>query len=533
MHTLPYLYTLIALALAIGVGKVGAYANYFLEMYAGLIWIIAAAFSWAFAGRNRAIVHRILSPSLLLLLLIGSLLPYELLWSSTTLHKAGILEPNPPRFFTAMWHDLKRETAILAARQRVYDTLIPTLQQTTPPIIFTDRPGLAAAATVQSRLQAFEHRQLYDQGHAQQHQLLQELANGTLPLVVVEYLGNWLTPAMTNIITHRYAQDGSLGTFDLYRPVNPGPVIHTDLPITPGLHLNGYHMQTTARTPQHVAEAGDTLLLTLEWQRSAMQHAAPQPTSPPTVTLELTDANGHTYAHSHRPLFYGAFPLQELPLDSNVQHMQPLALPPDLPASSYTLQLSLHSNNQLLAPATPLATITITPPAGHFFPQSGYYVPAPFLQTWQANGGLSWAGLPLTPAVPFAWGYLQCFEHTCLEQRNGITTQRPLGQLLYLAETQRSTTCIDSASPRARQPAQGESVTTLHPCPSFTRLWEKHGGAEVLGPPISGECERNGLLVQWTRNARLERSPDGSYQGLGRLGDDVQRLPPGVRYRWP
>ena len=36
-------YTLFGAIVAFGVGKVGAYANYFLEFYAGLIWLAASA----------------------------------------------------------------------------------------------------------------------------------------------------------------------------------------------------------------------------------------------------------------------------------------------------------------------------------------------------------------------------------------------------------------------------------------------------------------------------------------------------------
>jgi hypothetical protein len=40
-------------------------------------------------------------------------------------------------------------------------------------------------------------------------------------------------------------------------------------------------------------------------------------------------------------------------------------------------------------------------------------------------------------------------------------------------------------------------------------------------------------MAQWTQGARLERRPDTGEQGLGRLGEESLRLPPGERYRWP
>src|SRR5439155_8129029 len=39
---LPLYYTLFGASAAFGVGKVGAYTNYFLEFYAGLIWLAAS-----------------------------------------------------------------------------------------------------------------------------------------------------------------------------------------------------------------------------------------------------------------------------------------------------------------------------------------------------------------------------------------------------------------------------------------------------------------------------------------------------------
>src|SRR5439155_2778995 len=117
--------------------------------------------------------------------------------------------------------------------------------------IFTDVPGVAAQAGQLARLQAFEYRQLLDAGLADQSGLLRDLANGRVPLVVLDYLGNWLTPGMIALITHRYAQDGSRGTYDIYRPVDPGPPAAAGLasPDRPG--LSGYHPALSAGPPSY------------------------------------------------------------------------------------------------------------------------------------------------------------------------------------------------------------------------------------------------------------------------------------------
>ena len=96
--------------------------------------------------------------------------------------------------------------------------------------------------------------------------------------------------------------------------------------------------------------------------------------------------------------------------------------------------------------------------------------------------------------------------------------QRPLGATLYLAETIRGGGCLADA-----RLADGL-------CQDFAGAPERFA---ELGEPLSGELLRNGWVVQWTEYARLERDPMGGPAGLGRLGDESLRLPPGARYRWP
>ncbi|MFN8476405.1 MAG: hypothetical protein U0074_01075 [Kouleothrix sp.] len=44
---------------------------------------------------------------------------------------------------------------------------------------------------------------------ADQRSMLRELANGNIPLVVLDYLGNWLTPEMITLIARTSPRDGS------------------------------------------------------------------------------------------------------------------------------------------------------------------------------------------------------------------------------------------------------------------------------------------------------------------------------------
>jgi hypothetical protein len=320
---LPIVYACFGAYVAFGVGKVGAYANYFLEFYAGAIWLIATviaqlldtdrprsdaqhysaqppefheqpveAQSPALASRISMMISwfktlnarppvatslpvRAFQPGLeiwfsllILLLLVAALIRYYPLWSENCVKPYGLIEgDNPPRFAFGrygVWRDLQREEEVLATLRRVNTALVTDVRVVGQPIV-TDIPGIAAQAGVLSRLQAFEHRQLYDAGLLDQCPLLRDMANGRVPLVVLDYLGNWLTPDMITLITHRYAQEGSRGTFDLYRPVDPGQ--RRDVRIETGADIRITAVFLTRPGGTRYAP-GERIALTLELNRN-------------------------------------------------------------------------------------------------------------------------------------------------------------------------------------------------------------------------------------------------------------------------
>ncbi|NTV62947.1 MAG: hypothetical protein HGA65_05350, partial [Oscillochloris sp.] len=181
------LYTLAGCLTAAGVGKVGAYSNYFLELYAGLIWLVAAGGM----GRKRESQDHPAHPMSRLLpigaclLQIASLLYYAPLWDPTWPRQAGLVTPSPPRLALGrygLWADARREADLLAAFGRVDQALDQEVRAAGQ--IFTDLPGTAAASGAVSRMQVFEARQLIDQGLSDQSGLLYDLANGEPPLAV-------------------------------------------------------------------------------------------------------------------------------------------------------------------------------------------------------------------------------------------------------------------------------------------------------------------------------------------------------------
>ncbi|WP_129673555.1 hypothetical protein [Candidatus Chloroploca sp. Khr17] len=507
---LALLYTLTGFLTALGVGKVGAYSNYFLELYAGLIWLIALAPSLirSWLPWRGAIFYG---------LLVLALAYYPPLWHADQLRPASLVEPLKPRFVFGRYGlltDARRQAEVLAAQARV-GALLTTTVQAAGPVVLTDMPGVASAAGVTSRLQAFEMRQLLDQGLADETALLHELANGTLPLVILDYLGNWLSPGVVELVQRRYAHDGSLGTFDLYRPVATGPASPLDGEFVLGdtaLRLTNYHVVPSVG-PTY--ESGELVTLTLAWQRLP---AMPAPNDNLSVVVDLVPLDGGVVATSTRRLLYGVYPPSRWPTDATVQHMHPFAIPTNLPPGSYQIKVSLVEPEGAVADVILPTILTVAPQGGQYVAATDYMVPGVMLAAWTNLGGLERLGWPLTPLVPFDWGRLQCFERLCLELRGNAVTSRPSGTTLYLAETRRSTTCLDGAPrPDGLCPAMAEAAARI----------------ALPGTPVSGEIRHDDRIVQWTTHARFERRFDDDAVMLGRLGAETLRLPPGQRYRWP
>jgi hypothetical protein len=560
---LPLYYMLFGAIVAFGIGKVGAYANYFLEFYAGLIWI---AVVWPLTTTDhrppttdRKSVFFILHSSFFILsswralvaslCVIGALLRYYPLWSETYLKPYGMIEQrHPPRVAFGqygVWKDLRRERAILDTFVGVNMALNNEVRAAAGPI-FTDVPGVAAQARQLARLQSFEHRQLYDTKVWDQRPLLRDLANGRVPLVVLDYLGNWMTPEMIAIITHRYAQDGSRGTYDLYRPVAIGPPAAADLGFPDGPHLVGYHLALSAGRP--IYTGGETVLLTLDWKWHPSMVRGRFSKEPPLasligsarydVALQLIDDRSQVLAETTRPLLYGALRPRDWSDDDFLthevmQHLQPIMLPPGLPSGSYRLAVTLRDQVRELAPPRTLTTIVVDEQGGRLLGEQGYFVPKPLLDAWRKLGGYEGPGDPLMPAAPFAGYTLQCFVRDCLRISGQGAERMPLGELIYLVDAGLLRAIASTTASPAEATIQHFPETNQQLSGAFLTYWRENGDTARLGPPISGELLRGDQIVQYTRYARLERQVDGGAVRLGRLGEEYLRLPGGVAYRWP
>lgn len=575
---LPVVYTCFGTYVAFGVGKVGAYTNYFLEFYAGAIWLIATATVHLFdpdrplatprapaAQRSESHEQQVEAPSpalasrismiiswfktlnthpaaasllpdralqsglaawfplLLLLLLAAALIRYYPLWSENYVKPYGLIEgDNPPRFAFGrygVWRDLQREEEILTTLRRVNAALVADVRAVGQPIV-TDIPGIAAQAGALSRLQAFEHRQLYDAGLLDQRPLLRDMANGRVPLIVLDYLGNWLTPDMITLITHRYAQEGSRGTFDLYRPVDPGP--RSDVRLETGADIRITAVFFTRPGGARYAP-GERIALTLELNQSRDTPGVCDAVVC-HVQVRLATRDGAPIAAWERPLVYGVL----RPSDWNgaaIQHMHTIDLPFELPPGVYRLDVVLRADDAIFTPPNPVASIEVGEPDGRLLGERGYFVPAPLFAAWLNAGGYEGAGDPLMPAVPFTDGVLQCFARVCFRFDGTSVTRLPLGELLLIGES--------GTRPAPPEPGPArffpETECTLRGV--FLEAWEANGGMSILGPPISDAMLRGATRVQYTRYARLEQ-PDGETTVLpANVGEEYLRLP-GIPYRW-
>ncbi len=163
-----------------------------------------------------------------------------------------------------------------------------------------------------------------------------------------------------------------------------------------------------------------------------------------------------------------------------------------------------------------------------YFPETGHTVAGQFLWAYQRLGGLERFGYPRTEALTENGRTVQYFQRAVLEafpEHAGTpyeTQLRLLGDLLTQDERGRPEwLALDPPIP----PGTRYFAETRHGVSGpFLAYFERAGGLESLGYPISEPFERDGLLVQYFQRARLELHPSNppAYQvELGLLGDEL------------
>ncbi len=168
-----------------------------------------------------------------------------------------------------------------------------------------------------------------------------------------------------------------------------------------------------------------------------------------------------------------------------------------------------------------------------YFPQTGHYLSYGFLDYWQANGGISIFGYPITEELSRNGLTVQYFERAVFEYH----ADAPAGWQVQLERVGAEQTATRMNEP-AFKPivATSNSSTTFFPQTGhtlafgFRDYWQQFGGLRIFGYPISQEFSEKNLddgkvyTVQYFERARFEYHPANppDYQvQLGLLGSST------------
>jgi hypothetical protein len=166
------------------------------------------------------------------------------------------------------------------------------------------------------------------------------------------------------------------------------------------------------------------------------------------------------------------------------------------------------------------------------FPETGFCISGPILTYWRNNGGLPVFGYPISEqrveTVEGRTLQLQWFERDRLEiQADGTITAGRLGARLLEIQGRPWETL--GGEPIAKDPTCRYFHETLrNVCGPFQTYWERNGGLERFGYPISGlmdeVIEGRTYRVQYFERRRMELHPENAEPYnvlLGLLGRDI------------
>ena len=165
-------------------------------------------------------------------------------------------------------------------------------------------------------------------------------------------------------------------------------------------------------------------------------------------------------------------------------------------------------------PHVPRPTDTVDPPpsgsGARYFSATRQSLAGPFLAYWQAHGSVAAFGFPISSPFAEDGARMQYCERVRLELRAGTVR---VGALGLVATTGRS---FATAAPTPDTAGRRYFPTTRQRLGGpFLVYWQAHGGAAIIGLPISEPLrEGNGdgtgrrYLVQYLQNMRLEYHPE-------------------------
>lgn len=125
-----------------------------------------------------------------------------------------------------------------------------------------------------------------------------------------------------------------------------------------------------------------------------------------------------------------------------------------------------------------------------------------FLDYWRSNGQLHMFGYPVSEELEANGRVIQYFERARFEFdptfgkiQLGLIGKEALGNRTF-----------ERAEPLKNARYFAETGHNLHG--KFRKFWEKRGGLELFGYPLSEEFEENGRVVQYFERARFEYHPE-------------------------
>lgn len=162
-----------------------------------------------------------------------------------------------------------------------------------------------------------------------------------------------------------------------------------------------------------------------------------------------------------------------------------------------------------------------------YFPETGYTVIGGFLDFWESRGGLDIFGYPISNEFREGNFTVQYFQRARFEwhPENPPNYRVQLGLLGQQVYGRIDPPVADWTTPWCRSqryfPQTGHVVSN-----AFLEFFDRRGGLDIFGYPISEAMYEGNLIVQYFQRARMEwhpENPDPYKVQLGLLGSQVYR----------
>jgi hypothetical protein len=174
-------------------------------------------------------------------------------------------------------------------------------------------------------------------------------------------------------------------------------------------------------------------------------------------------------------------------------------------------------------PRGPYALDPVAPPVenidGRYFPETGHTVVGPFRRAWEARGGVTVLGYPLSEPFPLSEGAelyvrgatVQYFERGRLELHEGFASVQPQDSVtaqrigLQFAAVRPAVSPSPTSAERISFDTYGHTIAE-----GFKAFWEANGGLAAFGYPITEEfrevnpADGKEYTVQYFERARFE-----------------------------